>query len=289
MARTHDAISPAAAPPAVPFTGFTHPDAVAKKQSFAILTADLDELREVMDVNLRGTTMDVFKFASVRVPSSGGTFWTVHSLEDGDKPVAVIEGIIVHIQEGRVYWVDPNASGTPPDCRSMDGLHGEMRDPDSGIVPDSGLCADCPLSKFGSDVKNGRGQACKQKAYVFFMDAESYMPTLLSIPPGSLANLDTYKRALSAKAIPYYSAITRFALEKKQNADKTDFSTVVFSAAVVTDGERKLIVRISPEERTFIAGALRAQIQNAMKALPAPLADATEIPDTAGAPAPEGE
>jgi hypothetical protein len=280
---------PTAAAPAVPYTGFTHPDAVAKKQSFAILTADFDELREVMDVNLRGATMDVFKYASVKVPSSGGTFWTVHSLEDGDKPVAVIEGIIIYAQDTRAYWVDSNASGTPPDCRSMDGILGEQSDPDSGICPKSGYCRDCPLSKFGSDTKTGRGQACKQKTFLFYVDTETYMPTLLSIPPGSLANLDKYMRELNAKAIPYYSAITKFGLEKKRNADNTEFSTVVFSAATVKDDERNLIVRISPDERAFIAGVLRTQVRDAMKALPAPLADATEIPDTAGAPAPEIE
>lgn len=187
-------------------------------KNFALAEYDVQEVLEAMEVNLQGDEVTPFDFDRIKVPSGGGTVWQVETLE-GKKNVEEIKGVILyHSPTQRAYWENEyDGSSNPPDCRSLDGVHGEGNP--------GGICASCPMAAFGSAAK-GEGQACKQIKFLFILTEDSILPTVISAPPTSLSPVKKYMLRLSGKGIPYFWAMTSLKLETDKNSGGITYSKI---------------------------------------------------------------
>ena len=190
-----------------------------KAQTFAIAAIEMPDLKEAVQANLAG--MGRVKFERIKIPSGGGLAFEV--LDDNGEPTAASEitGIILDRYPVNAYWPDAfSGENTPPQCTALDGH--------TGVGDPGGLCAKCPHNQWGSDV-DGRGKACKNLHRVYIMAPDEALPKLITLPPTSLANFDSYLVALTKKARPFYSVLTRVRLEKATNKTGISFSRATFA------------------------------------------------------------
>lgn len=210
--------------------------AVVNLENYAVAELGADGFLEVIGDNLGGGTLNWTDLERIKVPSAGSVYWT---LPDSEQPVKEFEGVIVLSQFMRGYWQsDDAASGSPPDCSSRDntigvGLFGKG----SAQNPD-GFCMACPMAQFGTG-KGGNGQACKLKQMLFVMRPDSYLPTVVAVPAGSLQNAKRYFLELTGKRprAPHYGVVTKFGLAKAQSATKIDYSQITFTRGATLSPE----------------------------------------------------
>lgn len=207
---------------------------VAVIDNYMALTVGSD-FAEVVAANIGNATIQPFDLDRVKIPAGGGTTWEVPTL-DGVTEVKEIDGVIIHWRKVRAYWTqgfDESGGGTPPDCSSEDGM--------TGVGDPGGSCAECPLSKFGSDA-NHRAQACKEMRMLFLIREGDRLPLVVSIPPSSLGSVSKYFLRLVSHGIPYFGAITRLTLEKNKNKDGIQFSQA--SLSLMSELNSDQIIRV---------------------------------------------
>ena len=208
--------------------------AVVDTSGYLALREDLADVQEIIAENLAGQDFGEFDLTRISVPSGKATKyrWEIPTL-DGSESVEEITGIIVHQKQSRSFWplsIDDGGGNTPPACSSSDGRYGTGKqwatktDPDPDGEPRTLACAECPNSKFGSD--GGRGQACKQSTSLFVLMETGFLPSIVSVPPTSLAAMKKYMGALANAGIRYRDVVTVFALEKRSNAGGTDYAQI---------------------------------------------------------------
>jgi hypothetical protein len=78
---------------------------------------------------------------------------------------------------------------------------------------------------------------------VFLLDKDNLLPTVLTIPPSSIKPVQTYLLRLSSQALPFWSVVTKFALEKTKNSGGIAYSRVVPSLAERLTEEQAVRVR----------------------------------------------
>ena len=150
-------------------------------------------LAEAMNDELSG--MDV-SFDRVTIPAAGGTAFELH----------------------RERFTGGNSA---PDCGSYDGV--------TGVGEPGGSCAHCPLNQFGSG-ENG-GKACKNKRRIYILREGELIPILLTLPTGSMKAFAVYVKRLLAKGKKTSGVVTRFSLQKVQNAGGIAYSQAQFAVA----------------------------------------------------------
>lgn len=190
-------------------------------QEFALAVLEMPNLKEAVQANLAG--MERVSFERIKIPAGGGLAFEV--LDDNGEPTAVSEitGIIIDRYPVNAYWPDAfSGENNPPQCTALDGREG-VGDP-------GGLCAKCPFNQWGSDA-DGRGKACKNLHRVYIMAPDEALPRLITLPPTSLGNLNSYLVTLTKRARPFYSVLTRVKLEKASNKSGISFSRATFSRA----------------------------------------------------------
>src|SRR5688500_11912452 len=96
--------------------------AVIDPKGFSVLEPN-SEAAELIRANTAGEEVGVGDLDRIRVPTGGGTLWTVPTIE-GEKSERELVGIIVHVARRRAYWSDPSPTGNPPDCSSRDCITG---------------------------------------------------------------------------------------------------------------------------------------------------------------------
>lgn len=208
--------------------------ALVEAAGFMALTHDTDTVAEFIQDNLDGQEVTEFDLTRLSVPSGKATKyrWEVPTL-DGSEMVDEIQGIIVSQKQARAFWplsIDDGGGSTPPVCSSVDGRIGTGKpwatpqDPDPDAPPVKSKCAECPNAQFGSD--GGRGQACKQSSSLFLLTETGFLPTVVSVPPTSLASVKKYMLHLANHGIRYDQVVTVFGLEKAQNAGGTDYAKI---------------------------------------------------------------
>ena len=199
---------------------------------YSIMTIDQAEMQSLISANIGKAGISPFMLERVKVPAGGGLFWLVPSL-DGEIPMREVEGIICHFRDLRAFWPKKSgnggtgAIGGPPDCFSEDALvgHGRRFDGDEDATHD---CLSCRFAQFGSDPRGGRGQACSARRAVFLLRPDTILPWLFMLPPTSIQPCDKFFIHLMSYRIPFYGAVVRIGLEKRQNAVGQDFSRAVF-------------------------------------------------------------
>ncbi len=219
---------------------------LAVREQYPIVAlAESGDLAEILEMNVGGT-LTAFDFDRVRIPAGGGRRWTIPTL-DGDEDTPTVEGVIVHWKDTRAYWRDSyTGAKNPPDCSSRDNQVGEGIYGRGSEGNPSGLCADCPMSKFGTGT-NDKGeptnaQACKQVRLLFLVRPGENLPIVVGLPPTSLRPMHRFFLRLAGKAVPYDGIITRLNLEQEKSS-----GGIVYSRVAPTVGKI-----LSPEEQAGI-------------------------------------
>jgi hypothetical protein len=219
----------------------------------------------------------IIDFPKVTFPTGGGLNWT---LPNGDG-ARMIEGVIIWQNAARAFYISDQVSNKPPDCSSINGQtpqggFGPVQDIKGQWVfdpkrPGAKNCADCPLSKYGTD-RHGRGQACKQRLNVFIWQPGTKIPIFVPMPPTSIRPLSKFIVGLVAMK-PRRSLTTNtviLGLEKKQG----EGASYAIVAPSIGNPLRYDQMRMAEE--------IRAQFQIAMTKRGVTEADAAEFAETAG-------
>jgi hypothetical protein len=194
-------------------------------------------LLEVLRDNVGQAGIQTLDLPRIKVPAGGSLMWMISTLE-GEESARTIEGVILAWRTGRLYWKRALGEGggrQPPDCISRDGF--------VGVGDPGGACAQCPYARFGSAAK-GKGQACKQIRQLLLVRPDEVLPCLLTVPPTSLKPAQQYFMALLARAIPYWSVVTKISLERAKNEDGIDYARMSFGGGRILGTEER--IRLAP-------------------------------------------
>lgn len=187
-------------------------------------------------------------FDRIKIPAGGGVSYEVPG-DDPESPDTVKEfrAVILYHHPINSYYEEKYTGGNnPPDCASSDGHIGI--DAQTGEVKD---CADCPYFKFGS-AEDGAGKACKQKRRIYLLREGESLPTLLSLPTGSLGEFSKYIMRLLSKNKKSNTVVTKFSLKKAQNSGGINYSQAVFAMdRPLTDEELVNIAAMSEQVKAF--------------------------------------
>ena len=113
-----------------------------------------------------------------------------------------------------------------------------------------GSCAHCPLNQFGSG-ENG-GKACKNKRRIYILREGELIPILLTLPTGSMKAFAVYVKRLLAKGKKNSGVVTRFSLQKVQNAGGIAYSQAQFAVArLLTEEELPYIAAMAEQVKAF--------------------------------------
>jgi hypothetical protein len=206
---------------------------VLQPAQYPALDPNNDRVKTII-ANLAGEQLSVADFNRIKVPSSGGTKWTIETAA-GEEMAETLEGVILHNTRRRAYWENPNPSQTPPDCASADMV--------TGIGSPGGPCDACPFNQFGS-AKNGHGKACKEVRLFFLLRKGQVLPDVVSVPPGSLKNVRKY---LTSLPVPFWGVVTQLALVKANNADNVAYAKIA----------PKMVGALDEASRTVIVETMR--------------------------------
>jgi hypothetical protein len=207
-----------------------------QEASTAIMTVDQSPYSVIARSDskdlLSGALIDggvgVFQLTQLRVPSGGGIAWTVDTLE-GQRaiPGSEMEVIIGSMRGGLKKWWRANfgeGDTGQPDCQSVDGVIGLGENwlaPEDAEMDDNGRpvtvhnCATCPMNKWGSDRKGGKGKDCSDFMVLFVFRPGCSLPDVLNIPPSSLKTIQSYVVKLTNAGKTPWSVVTRLALDPK--------------------------------------------------------------------------
>lgn len=199
--------------------------AIEKVQNLTIaaLAGDMSLIQEAMGVNIGSGGITANDLTKITVPPQGLTSWLIPSLE-GETNEPAITGVIVFAQDNRAYWeksLNDGGENGPPDCSSPDAI--------TGVGKPGGACFSCPFAQFGSDPKDGRGQACSASKRLFILREKGLLPDMVAIPATSLKACRKYLVSLTGSGIPFYKALTQITLEKAKTPSGIAYSTAVFS------------------------------------------------------------
>lgn len=165
---------------------------------------------------------DIPEYPRVKIPAGGAISFEIPS-DDPERPDAekAIVGVVVHHHKSNSYWASGDLSDTPPDCNSMDGLHGNG-------TP-GGDCTVCQLNCFGSG-EGGVGKACKNMERIYILREGDIIPLVLFLPPTSLHNWKNYKVRLVTKGKRVCDVFTEISLLKKTSKDGKPYAEAQFKS-----------------------------------------------------------
>jgi len=188
---------------------------------------ELDFRIEAITENLQGAQRSLFDLDQIKVPGSAGTVWEV---PNGD-PTRELSGIMLFLNGTLKQWYKQSfqetGGGTPPDCRSEDGMYGVGS---GGIDGKGGLCEVCPYNQFGSG-RGGRGKACSDRGAILLLRPGSLMPTAVNVPTMSLKDLKNKLLKMGEEGIRYSRIEVKLTLQKDKSKDGIDYSKIVLTPA----------------------------------------------------------
>lgn len=210
----------------------------SESKNYAIMELDGESLRRIIEINLGGEhSLTEFDLIRARVPSGGGVAFNIEGPE-GTTSANELCGVIVAHQTRRAYWErsydDGEGENGPPDCWSPDGINGYGTEAEKC----GGLCARCPMSRFGSAIRDGkpsRGQRCAQRRAIFIVPHDSILPIYLSLPPTSLGAFKSYLAGLIGRKLPITGVETRITLIQASSGGGRRYSEARFAIAHVLD------------------------------------------------------
>ena len=217
---------------------------VKKDENTAVAYGAEVNLGEIFAEELDGLTPS---FDRIKIPAGGGLAYEVPG-DEPDSPDSVKEfkAVILYHHPISCYYKDDYTGGNnPPDCGSMDGKIGV--EAETGCIKP---CAECECNKFGSG-KNG-AKACKQKRRIYVLREGEALPTILSLPTGSLGEFSKYVMRLLSKGRKTNGVVTRFSLKKAQNSGGINYSQAVFAMdRTLTAEESANIIPLSEQVKAM--------------------------------------
>lgn len=234
--------------------------------------------KEKNGTNLPATVQDRFKFFGVtsvaefrenigddiitpqdleriKVPTGGMTKWEIQSLEGDSEMSADLRGILIHWKTIRAFWQEAySGAGTPPDCKSMDGI--------TGTGNPGGVCSQCPFSQWDSDSKGGGGQACKLMRVLFLMRENQILPVVIQAPPTSVKSFKQFFLRMASDSIPFYSVVMSLKLVQTKNKSGIPYSLIVPSIAERLDPDTvKMVKAYADKIRSVLERAAESVVQ----------------------------
>lgn len=221
---------------------------------------------EILDENLGGEKINPFDLDRIKVPAGGSISWEVPTLTGTPDSEKILQGIVVHWKNTRSFWPKSyTGASDPPDCSSADGL--------TGVGNPGGTCSLCPFSQFGSappkDGKPSNAQACKAARLLFLMRPNQLLPTVVSVPPASIAPVKKLFMRLLSQNIPIHSCIMSFGLESTLNKGGIKFSKILPA----------MVAPLTKEEAAMVE-AYTANIQSSLEQVALRKDDVDGDPDT---------
>jgi len=220
---------------------------LVKAETYLPAVNGANSLAEVFAEEMDGLK---FSFERVKIPSGGMTAFQV----PGDDPanpdiLKEIMGVIVDDHNVNAFWFDDyTGANNPPDCSSIDGKTGTVRDPVEVVA-----CNSCPNNQWGSDPKGGKGKACKNMRRVYILPFGQVFPLLLTVPPTGMANFSDFKsKRIVGKGRRSYEVITKVALVQDKSNGGITYSKPTFAVASELPQEDKLaLAEFSRQIKSF--------------------------------------
>lgn len=156
---------------------------------------------EMFAENLTDMEMTIFDLPKINLPAQKGKSFIIESTEEEIKE---IEGVVLCTTKNRAKW--------PPDDAEEAGFP-ECSSPDGKYSFDGKECATCPFNQFKSDVKGGKGKACKEKINIFFLREDMALPEIVSLPVTSHKNWKKYSVKLLANKLGLTGTYTKITAE----------------------------------------------------------------------------
>ena len=196
------------------------------------------DLASIFSEEMEGMTPT---FDRIKIPAGGGVAFEVPG-DDPESPDMAKEfkAVILFHHPINTYYKDKfDGASNPPECGSMDGRNGTSMD---GEIIE---CSNCPYSKFGSS-EDGKGKACKQKRRMYLLREGEFLPTILTLPTGSLSEFSKFVMRLLGKGQKSNQVVTKFSLKKAQNSGGITYSQAVFCVdRMLTDAEQVNITKMT--------------------------------------------
>lgn len=169
--------------------------------------------------NVGDSELTVFDLDKIKIPAGGGISWEIPTLSGEPDTGKEIKGVIVYQIDQRSYWATKfNGDNVPPDCSSVDCVH--------GVGEPGGQCRDCPFSVFGSEPEHKRGQACKQVRILFILCEGNILPYIIVAPPTSVKPIKQFMLRMASQGAIYYEHEVKLTLSKAKNKDGIDYSEI---------------------------------------------------------------
>lgn len=147
--------------------------------------------------------------------------------DDGTRIVQELVGVPVRQTVIRQFYLDAySGGGVAPDCTSPDGVHGYVNSEagtnsvtlfDGRVVAYGGDCMRCPLNQWESDLKGGRGKACREYRAVMLLQPNAPLPIVLRLPPTQLGAWRAFGLALVEARVALSHAVVGLSIRKKDD------------------------------------------------------------------------
>lgn len=193
-----------------------------------------DDMAELMSETFGDDEPGVRDLVHIKFPTGGETSWIV--TKGGNKQlVSELTGVLVLQNPQRVFWSDPDPKNNPPECMSTDGkkpLSGGLFTADGPglllngrqLTNPTGLCKNCPMAQWGSDLKGRAGQGCKERKLLFLITEGSMLPTVVTVPPASLKAFKDFVYGLATDGVGYWGVEIGLGLTGASAKDGTDYA-----------------------------------------------------------------
>lgn len=215
---------------------------------YVVLSRAPDDIQAVIARSIGDEVLSEFDLPRVKIPAGGGRVWELGEDESGPE----LAGILIHFRRTRAFWPDSEPNGSPPECRSDDGV--------VGIGDPGGACRTCPNAQWGSDPKGGRGQFCSASEIWFLLRPDLVLPLVLKLPATSLGAAKDYRvKTLAARALAPEQVVTSIKLEVETNPDGQRYSVAVpRMAGLLSDEEAARALAYAEKFRPQLDAAARA-------------------------------
>jgi len=204
-------------------------------QYLPVLNQDLGQIKSMLAKNMGAANLTAADLDKIKVPSGDVPLWMVQTLE-GPKGMEALEGVIAMVSMGRGYWQSDDVGNTPPDCSSEDTIVGFGRRGATDTNDGPHDCASCIMNQFGTATKNGvagAGKACNERAHLFLLTGQGYLPQVVQVPATSLGGWRKFIARLSSFGKPFSAVVVKMTLAPKANRGGTKYMEIVFNSTAV--------------------------------------------------------
>lgn len=193
--------------------------------------APTEATMQLMADILGDETLEMRNLPTVKCPPGDADAFTYTA---GGRNISTkrIKGFMVHYVAQRAFWSNPDPSNSPPNCASTDN---KKADPGGLFAAGSqdnptGLCANCPMSQKGTDLKGGRMPACKEQRRLFVVLKGLLLPIIIAAPPSSIGGLKDFLVSMAMAQQGWWLVPLEFSLEKATSAAGQTFNKIVVAA-----------------------------------------------------------